>query len=344
MCALTLACGRSDDVPVEAAAPAGQAAPVAVATARAEFRPFEYRIEAEGTVESTREAILQFQADGLLTQVNVQNGDRVNANQVLARLDQAPLLLAVERAQQNLRTRQDAYHLALLEAGGEFARPESVPEALRQLLYLRNGVPEAEVNLKEVELQLRRATLRAPFAGTVADLQLRTGSSVTPATPFCYLYDPRRLEMNIDVLESDLPTLRTGLAARVVTLSRPDTSFTGHVTQINPRVSADGRVRIRLQLPATADLLPGMSARAVLQVPQPLCVVVPKAAVVMRSGREVVFVHEDGLAKWHYVTLGRDNGTEVEVLDGLDSNVTVITSSNLQLAHDSPVQASDVAP
>ncbi|MEM6522263.1 MAG: hypothetical protein AAF693_00650 [Bacteroidota bacterium] len=68
---------------------------------------------------------------------------------------------------------------------------------------------------------------------------------------------------------------------------------------------------------------------------------IPKEALVIRSGREVVFVHEDGQAKWHYITSGVTNGEEVEVLQGLEEGMQVITENNLQLAHDAKIQISD---
>jgi hypothetical protein len=52
----------------------------------------------------------------------------------------------------------------------------------------------------------------------------------------------------------------------------------------------------------------------------------------------VVFTIEKNESKWNYVEVGKDNGEEVEILDGIEAGSTVITTNNLQLAHQAPVQ------
>ena len=83
-----------------------------------------------------------------------------------------------------------------------------------------------------------------------------------------------------------------------------------------------------------------MNARAVIRAPQNNNLVVPKEAVVYRSGRPVVFTIENNEAIWNYIEVGKDNGREIEVLDGIQADQTVITSNNVQLAHQAPVQVS----
>jgi hypothetical protein len=111
------------------------------------------------------------------------------------------------------------------------------------------------------------------------------------------------------------------------------------VTAINPKVDENGLVQVSLTLTSSKNLLPGMNARAIIRAPQSNSLVVPKDAVVFRSGRAVVFTIENGKeSKWNYVEVGKDNGREIEVLDGIPENSTVITSNNLQLAHQAPVK------
>ena len=81
-----------------------------------------------------------------------------------------------------------------------------------------------------------------------------------------------------------------------------------------------------------------MNARAIIRAPQSNSLVVPKDAVVYRSGRAVVFTIENNESKWNYVEVGKDNGQEIEILDGIKPGSTVITTNNLQLAHQAPVQ------
>ncbi len=66
--------------------------------------------------------------------------------------------------------------------------------------------------------------------------------------------------------------------------------------------------------------------------------VIPKSAVVLRSGRQVVFTLDGDKAMWHYVTTGLENLDQYTVTDGLAPGMTVITSGNINLAHETPVK------
>ena len=81
-----------------------------------------------------------------------------------------------------------------------------------------------------------------------------------------------------------------------------------------------------------------MNCTAVIKAPASRSLIVPKEAVVMRSGKAVVFTLQDGKAKWNYVAVGKDNGKEVEIKEGVTAGQKVITTNNLQLAHDAPVK------
>ncbi len=66
-------------------------------------------------------------------------------------------------------------------------------------------------------------------------------------------------------------------------------------------------------------------------------VLVPQEAVLVRGGRKLVFVVEDGRAKWRYVTTGLENERYVEILEGAKEGESVIVEGHLILAHDARV-------
>jgi hypothetical protein len=110
-----------------------------------------------------------------------------------------------------------------------------------------------------------------------------------------------------------------------------------HIVEINPKIGTNGLFKIKLDLESPRNVFLGANMQVKIAVPQRETLVVPKKALVIRSGKKVVFTEENGLAKWHYVTTGLDNGEEIEILEGLKESEKVIVSNNLQLNHDSPV-------
>jgi hypothetical protein len=117
------------------------------------------------------------------------------------------------------------------------------------------------------------------------------------------------------------------------------------VSAINPVVDDQGLVRIHARIQPddlrrhAACLLEGMNIRAVLEKRLPNQLVVPKSAVVLRSGKPVVFTYDEasGLAKWNYVTVLYENDTHAAIGEGLKPGDLVIFEGNLNLDHDARV-------
>lgn len=81
-----------------------------------------------------------------------------------------------------------------------------------------------------------------------------------------------------------------------------------------------------------------MNARIIIEKTLLNQLVVPKSAVVERSGRKVVFTYENGLAKWNYVSIAHENETSVVIAEGLKVGALVIIEGNLNLGHDAKVE------
>ena len=98
-------------------------------------------------------------------------------------------------------------------------------------------------------------------------------------------------------------------------------------------------VSVRAQVDGSARLFDGMNVRVNVKRSVADQFVIPKTAVVLRSGKQVVFTLQDGKAMWNYVQTGLENMTEYTVSgDGMEEGVQVITSGNVNLAHETPVK------
>ena len=193
-----------------------------------------------------------------------------------------------------------------------------------------DDTPIARINLENTKVL-------APISGVLAEIEQKQGNVVSSGEELGIIYDPDNLEMTGKILETDFKFIQKGLKADIFPLSFPDQSFSATVVEYNPKVDENGMITVKLRLDQTKGLLPGMNANAVIRVPQQENIIVPREALVMKSGKPVVFTYEGGLAKWKYVELGLDNGVDLEIKAGLEDGSTVIISNNLQLAHDAKV-------
>ncbi|GIV37705.1 MAG: RND transporter [Cyclobacteriaceae bacterium] len=306
--------------------------PTEVETVLAGRRAFEYLIQAPARIESRQDVQVKFGRVGTVKEIRVRNGQRVRKGEVLAVLDYDRQQLQLQKAQIAYQEKQLVFRDQMLShEGADSARQKRAEATIR----ITSGLAAAEAALREAELEYRHTYVTAAIDGTVSDLQIKPGNPVTDGQLFCRLHNPDELIAVAEVLETDVAFVKTGNGAVVKINGQEET---GHVVEINPRVDEKtGLVKVIIRVTGKTSLLPGMRAEAVIKVPGNRHIVVPKQAVVIRSGRAVVFTAEKGLAKWNYVTTGRENGKEVEILRGLEEGKAVIITNNLQLAHDAPV-------
>jgi HlyD family secretion protein len=238
-----------------------------------------------------------------------------------------------------------------------------------------SGLSAAEQRVARARLSLSRTRIEAPFAGRVADLLVEVGQRVTSGREVLTLLDDRRMKVEVDVLETDLVRVERGATALVHVPAlaaptpdadapseaaartpqpraaadddegAPDAVFEGRVFAVNPQIDPErgtGRVTVALPNP-DGRLVAGLFADVRLETARlDDRLVVPARAVLVRQGRDLVFVVEGGRAQWTYVTTGARSGNRVAVTRGLSPGDTVAVAGHFALAHDAPVTVREV--
>lgn len=305
--------------------------PTAVAVATAAYRPFEFLINSSGTISSENELKIAFQSAGYLERLSIKNGDLVKKGQIIGELENTQQEFAKEKAE----LAYDKAHITLKD--DSLWRLNKMNEVVMNTMTLNSGLRDAEINLREAQTNLDNTILKSPITGIVAEVKEKQGNIISVGKELCVVYDPKNLELTAKILESDYKHLKIGLIADIYPLAFKDQSFEAYLKEVNPKVDENGMVELKLKLKDTEGLLPGMNANAIIRVPQAKNIIVPRAALVIKTGRSVVFTYENGFAKWKYVEIGLTNGVDLEILSGLNDGDQVIISENLQLAHEAKV-------
>lgn len=310
-------------------------------------------VTAAGQAEGWKKAVVVAQVAGRIATLPVRENDPVGPGRLLAGLDAAEYGLAVEEAQAALGQAQAAYREATLL--DDEIRDPRVRADRAAFARSRTGVDAAEVRLRRAQLDLSRTRLGAPFAGRVASLKVVPGQWVRAGDELMTIValDPIRVE--VQVLESEVGLLQPGRGARVSFAAFPQ-PFAGTVQTINPVVDGGTRTaRVTVVVPNPGGrILPGMYARVSLDAQRFADrVLVPRAAVLERDRRAMLFVYQgqgsQGLAKWRYVTTGRQNDSLVEIVPDTDTDSVkpgevVLTEGHYTLIHDARVRLTDEAP
>lgn len=317
-------------------------------------------IDAEGRAAALRSAPLHAEVEGSVLEVPVREGQQVGTGELLARIDPVPYELKVRRAQAEVDKAQAEFeNLTLFD---EEIEDPAVRQGRERQARIRSGLSTAEADLEEAEYGLAKTELRAPFAGRLANLAIVQGSRLRTGDSVATVIDLSRVDVEADVLETELPYVQQGREVRVTFPAIPDETFRGRVVTINPLVSTESntaRVTVRLSNPG-ARIVPGMFGK--LRIAGRLLadrMFVPRDAIVERSGsgrrREVIFVFDPsepgsdrGSAKWKYVTTGVESGGFIEIepeteQDRFEPGQIVLVEGHATLIHDARVQIENYA-
>lgn len=302
-------------------------------------------VTATGTIKSDARTVVKSEAEGTVSEVLVRPGERVTRGQPLARLDTKPLELALARAQASLRNAQVRYRNEIEPDSVASGQPPS--EARRAYARAASGLETAEVDLREAELNLERAVIRAPFAGMVEQVPVAVGMRITSGTDVAEVVDITNLRVEARVLEHDIPLLAQGGDAQVMVAAQPGRIINGRISAVLPVVDSAGKAGTAIvRLQGDGKLRPGMYADVRLEASRlPNRIIVPRRAVVEREGRPLVFVVKNGQADWVYVQTGRSNDHQTEILPDSVSNIIplnpgdiVLVDGHLTLTHQAKVR------
>ena len=239
-------------------------------------------------------------------------------------------------SQADMERAQKDYELALIESG--LKKDEIMASA--------KGLTQAEIDVKIARMDLEKTRIRAPFAGVITDIKVSAGESLEAGRDLLTLVDVSRLNVKAKVLESEAGKIRPGRDAILRFSAHPGKVFQGRVEAVSPVILAAERtcaVFIRVMNPSE-EIKPGMHAEAeIVTETYRQRLLVPQEAILVRGGRKLVFIVEEGVAKWRYIEVGVENARFAEVLSssepgsGVRENAAVIVEGHFALAHDTRV-------
>lgn len=331
---------------LEKATETAQHAPaIRVRVATAKVLPLAGTITVPGVVHPFQKATIAAKIPGRVTERLVEIGDRVSKGDPLLRLDETDLRLAVDEAAIALRVADvdltDAKRE--LDRGLRLSRENTISKSemdARQTAFDRATAAQAraQVTLAKAEQALADATVRAPFDGSVEQVDADVGEYLQPGAFVATLVDFSRARVRAGVTATEAAQIANGQPADVGF----DTLGGAHVSAAVRSVArvadaGSGTYAIELWLEdPDARLREGMIGEVHLQRapgrPHP---VVPRAALLRRSGKVMLFVVEESdseaVARERAVKSGRNDGEFVEILEGAGAGDRVVIDGHFAL-------------
>jgi len=342
MAVLLVACGNAPDAPETPPPPPVHVDPV-VATTRVPT--------ATGTaeLEPLRQATLSVEAAGRVIALEIEEGQQVEAGDVLLRLDVGRTAVAasaasaaVEQAEAALAQAERERSLAetLVQSGSASRR--SLEQAQDAESIARAALATARAQSRVTRRGLTEAVLRAPFAGTIVERRVEMGEYVAPGTPAVVLMDVRTLRSEVLLDPREALDVRPGARASVRVFARPGERFEGEVLRVSEAVDAQTRrLPVEVEIDDPQDRLrPGLVGRFEVQTGEPgeVLTVDADAAFERFELTQVYVIGDDSVAHRRPVTLGsiRDGRAAVEA--GLEAGERVVIEGQDRVLDGEPVQ------
>lgn len=341
------ACHEQEEARAKPAAARPEVSTVTIGTAR-----LPREITLTGVLAANERSDLAANASGRVTKVFVELGQRVAQGAVIAQLDKRSAALAAREADANVQTlvtqlnasKKDCDRYQKLLAKGAITQQE-YDRAIGQCQTQGSSEAAARVRVEQASQSLADSTIRAPFAGKVAERFVHVGDYVMPSSPVVTLLSDDPLRLRLTVPESDIGSVKTGLAVRFETAGVPGREFSAVVKYIGGEVREQTRDMVIEAIVDNADgaLLPGMFVTARLATGESELPVISKQALVEGSTPSV-FVLDGERVRQHLVQLGPEQGEQLSVLDGLAAGDKVVLAPTKALSDGALVVAHEQAP
>ncbi len=354
---------------------------VATATAPSASGSDTAVLQATGYVTARREATVSAQITGTLTQVLIEEGEHVDKDQVLARLEDTAqkAALAQARAQQQAAVATLAQYQAQLAqarrdlkraqelVGRHLVSQQSLEDAQTQVASVsaqadtqRKQIELADAGVKSAQVQLDYCTVRAPFAGVIIAKNAQVGEIVSPfsagggftRTGVGTIVDMDSLEVDVDVNEAYINRVQSNQPAQTVLDAYPGWTIPAHVIAVIPtadKSKATVKVRIAMEQ-KDPRILPDMGARVSFleetkkgaAAPLPKGVLVPATSIVQRDGKSVVFAIDGGRARARAVSPGQ-TFSDLRLVEGIAAGTQVVKQPSAELGDGAKVTVETTA-
>jgi RND family efflux transporter MFP subunit len=311
---------------------------VNVATAQRDSKPKELILP--GTFQAFNQTTIFPRSNGYVENWKVDIGDYVQAGQLLAEI-------ATPEVDQQLAQARAQEEIAKLTADRWRDLVQKNVVSKQEYDQNEKAYEAAKANLQQLEKIQGFQQILAPFAGKIAARNIDVGTLVAAGTgnsgtPLFSLVQSDVLRVYVFAPQENAPSIHEGLAAKIVLQEYPGQEFDGKVTRTAGALDPQSRtMQVEVQVPnQQGKLYAGMYGQVKFLLPDDNApIVVPADAFVFRAqGPQVVTVTNDDHIHWQKISVGRDFGTQLEVLDGLKENTEVVMNPTDDLREGIKVQ------
>ncbi len=283
---------------------------------------------ASASISSDADAPVTARVAGEVVELAVEEGDRVTAGRVLARLDGERLRLEMLSAKANLQRVKKEF-----ERNRDLHERNLVSTSMFEGLEFDLASSQATYDLKRLNYDY--SSIRATISGIVSAREIKPGENLQVGQVAFRITETSELLAHLQIPQSELSKFDVGHAATVAVAAMPDTSFEATIVRISPTIDArNGTFRATAVIDNSAgDLAPGMFGRFTIAYEKhENALVIPTHALLDEDEETSVYVVSDGAVTRRLIEVGVEENGRIEVLGGLqdDEQIVVVGQSGLR--------------
>ncbi len=274
------------------------------------------------TLEAEQEALVVAKVRGIVKQVLVEEGDRVRAGQVIAKIEDNQYRIEAERAKSTMDRLYNEYQRS-------------------KELFDRTAISAEEFESKRFEYEAQKSayelaklnqeytSIKSPINGVVSERFIKVGNMIGTDQQVYRVTDFDPLQAILYIPEHEMAKIDKNQPAEIKVDALPGQVFNGHVERISPIVDpTSGTFKVTVIIDEKNNRLkPGMFGRVKIVYDTRVATkMIPKIAVMSEDQTQTVFVVKDSLAYKKIIKTGYVNGTSIEVLEGLEEGEIVVTT------------------
>jgi len=292
------------------------------------------RINLPGSIEPWTRLQLMSKLGGTITDVLVQEGDRVKKGDVLAHIESRDYEIAPTRA-------QAAYKLAK----SEYDRDKSIYDKgvipTSTLDANKTNMQTAKADYENAKLLYSRTTVTSPMDGIIRRMDAKIGLQLSVGDPIAEILEIDRLKGVIGIPESDVLAVRKLDEVEISIQALNNKKISAKVHFLSPSPETIARIyNLELEIDnKTTDIFSGMFIRAdIVKETFHNSIAVPFYSVISRNDEQFVYVEENGIAKKRHVQLGIMEKWMVQITDGLHAGDKLLVEGHRDVENDQPVK------
>ncbi len=322
----------------------------------------------KATLEAYQQGIITSKVSAKVLTVSIENGQYVNAGDVLATLDDQDTQNTIKSAQAQLQVNEQQLNSAqtLLEknkvnlddAQRNYNRQKALFEGkvisqadfdaaekalnsakadydsqVASIAQSQATIESQKVTIANNQDNLKNSIIKAPISGVISDKNVNIGQMATQGGVLAKINDISSVYATIQVPQEKISSVKMGQAA-TITVEGSDKTYNGTVQTMDPSADATTRVfncKIKIDN-SDKSLLPGIFGKVQLINEQKTQVLtIPVNALVGNEGDYSVFINDNGTAKKQKVTIGETNDNSVEIASGVNDGDQVICTNTSTL-------------